>query len=285
MPPLDITIWSVCSDFGSHLAKSYGEESGPLDSLLHKQKLEKVFCNDFICCGQYWANLHHLLQHCEECHADDDDDDDDDISILSSHDYIEGTLLTYQGDHVNLEEMEWEEGDDDEEDDDIQTPLSPLETSFLPRHITSTDLTALENYQKPPIMRPSETQEEYGYEKIKEWMQQAKFMPELEEQVDDIHRPYRCQVPDCDKAYKNANGLKYHKAHGHCHDSMNENLEEMAQKPYMCSLGHCRKRYKNLNGLKYHIQHGHFKNRRLSATSTTSPLLSPLSPPIYSIHQ
>jgi transcription factor SFP1 len=29
-------------------------------------------------------------------------------------------------------------------------------------------------------------------------------------------KPFKCTVPGCEKAYKQPNGLKYHKAHGHC---------------------------------------------------------------------
>ncbi|CAO3615763.1 unnamed protein product [Cunninghamella blakesleeana] len=66
-------------------------------------------------------------------------------------------------------------------------------------------------------------------------------------------KPYKCTVQGCDKAYKNPNGLKYHKEHGHC--SMIE--ENEIPKPYQCTIGDCGKRYKNLNGLKYHIEHSH----------------------------
>ncbi|KAI9301183.1 hypothetical protein BJ944DRAFT_243506 [Cunninghamella echinulata] len=66
-------------------------------------------------------------------------------------------------------------------------------------------------------------------------------------------KPYKCTVQGCDKAYKNPNGLKYHKEHGHC--SLME--ENEIPKPYQCTIGDCGKRYKNLNGLKYHIEHSH----------------------------
>ena len=37
------------------------------------------------------------------------------------------------------------------------------------------------------------------------------------------HRPYKCPAPGCDKAYKQMNGLKYHRLHGHC----NQNLRQV----------------------------------------------------------
>lgn len=61
-------------------------------------------------------------------------------------------------------------------------------------------------------------------------------------------------MEDCDKAYKNVNGLKYHRLHGHC--PPNEE-EPDADRPFVCSIGTCRRRYKNLNGLKYHTEHTH----------------------------
>ncbi|AEO70260.1 uncharacterized protein THITE_2121456 [Thermothielavioides terrestris NRRL 8126] len=95
----------------------------------------------------------------------------------------------------------------------------------------------------------------------------ALMMPPAEE-----HKPFRCPVIGCEKAYKNQNGLKYHKTHGHSTQQLHENgdgtfsivnpetstpypgtLGMEKQKPFKCDV--CGKRYKNLNGLKYHKQH------------------------------
>ena len=81
-------------------------------------------------------------------------------------------------------------------------------------------------------------------------------------------KPFRCPVIGCEKAYKNQNGLKYHKAHGHATQQLHENgdgtfsivnpetsapypgtLGMEKEKPFKCD--YCGKRYKNLNGLKY----------------------------------
>lgn len=81
-----------------------------------------------------------------------------------------------------------------------------------------------------------------------------------------VDKPYKCPVPGCDKAYKNQNGLKYHKMHGNCAanplafaaaQASGQPVSYMVQenKPYSCNL--CAKRYKNLNGLKYHTAHSH----------------------------
>ncbi|KAJ6001309.1 hypothetical protein N7522_006536 [Penicillium canescens] len=85
-------------------------------------------------------------------------------------------------------------------------------------------------------------------------------------------KPFRCPVIGCEKAYKNQNGLKYHKAHGHNNQQLHDNADGTfsivnpetsapypgtlgmeKEKPYRCEV--CGKRYKNLNGLKYHKSH------------------------------
>ncbi|KAF2273431.1 uncharacterized protein EI97DRAFT_461094 [Westerdykella ornata] len=85
-------------------------------------------------------------------------------------------------------------------------------------------------------------------------------------------KPFRCPVIGCEKAYKNQNGLKYHKQHGHQNQQLKENEDGTfsivdpltsipypgtvgmeKEKPYRCDT--CGKRYKNLNGLKYHRAH------------------------------
>lgn len=86
------------------------------------------------------------------------------------------------------------------------------------------------------------------------------------------HKPYKCPVIGCEKNYKNQNGLKYHRLHGHQNQTLKENPDGTISiidpesntpyldgagmekdKPYRCEV--CGKRYKNLNGLKYHRGH------------------------------
>mgnify|MGYP002477054736 FL=1 len=93
------------------------------------------------------------------------------------------------------------------------------------------------------------------------------YLMELEE-----NKPFKCPVIGCGKMYKNQNGLKYHRAHGHQGQKLYENadgtfsiidpasnqpypdgMEFETDKPYRCDV--CAKRYKNLNGLKYHRAH------------------------------
>ncbi|KAH7394361.1 hypothetical protein BKA66DRAFT_567311 [Pyrenochaeta sp. MPI-SDFR-AT-0127] len=94
-------------------------------------------------------------------------------------------------------------------------------------------------------------------------------------------KPFRCPVIGCEKAYKNQNGLKYHKQHGHQNQQLKENDDGTfsivdpltsipypgtvgmeKEKPYRCEV--CGKRYKNLNGLKYHKSHAPHCNPELA---------------------
>lgn len=94
-------------------------------------------------------------------------------------------------------------------------------------------------------------------------------------------KPFKCPVIGCEKAYKNQNGLKYHKQHGHQNQQLKENDDGSfsivdpltsipypgtvgmeKEKPYRCEV--CGKRYKNLNGLKYHRSHAPHCNPELA---------------------
>lgn len=71
-------------------------------------------------------------------------------------------------------------------------------------------------------------------------------------------KPFKCSVAGCDKSYKQQNGLKYHRLHGHCNQNNvgKEGMESRGEgKPYVCHVTSCGKRYKNMNGLRYHYQH------------------------------
>ncbi|KAG8975740.1 hypothetical protein FRB90_009443, partial [Tulasnella sp. 427] len=76
-------------------------------------------------------------------------------------------------------------------------------------------------------------------------------------------KPFKCPTPNCNKSYKQANGLKYHMTHGQCcflpKDPALEGLDEAekdkVERPFGCGVGGCERRYKNMNGLRYHYQH------------------------------
>ncbi|KZT18776.1 hypothetical protein NEOLEDRAFT_1159354 [Neolentinus lepideus HHB14362 ss-1] len=101
-----------------------------------------------------------------------------------------------------------------------------------------------------------------------------------------LSKPFKCPKPNCNKSYKQANGLKYHITHGSCsfgpakelgevqavlkererEGSEGEPLTEREMmevereaerrlRPFACGVGDCQRRYKNMNGLRYHYQH------------------------------
>ena len=39
-------------------------------------------------------------------------------------------------------------------------------------------------------------------------------------ELDEEHRPFKCTIPGCAKAYKNINGLRYHLDHAHPHGAL-----------------------------------------------------------------
>ncbi|KAL7318663.1 Transcriptional regulator of ribosomal biogenesis proteins [Mucor circinelloides] len=242
-----------------------------LDSYDRKQELEKKFCRDFACCGLQLNNLHQLLEHYEEYHLAHNnsncsgDEDKDQLHLKS--------MIAF---------------------DPMQAESFMQNNSTPPpkKHLTIADLNMLENAQKyasrtkvqtlgtivDGLPTPSLSPSESAVYESQCFEQEASSTKNQKNNYDElIEKPYRCQVEDCDKAYKNANGLKYHRLHGHCPPS--EGSEALdANKPYTCSLGNCRKRYKNLNGLKYHMEHTHaIKMANLTSdmflkndTSTTS---------------
>lgn len=75
---------------------------------------------------------------------------------------------------------------------------------------------------------------------------------------EEVHR-FTCQVPGCDKSYKNAGGLKYHVDHRHPRTGLFENIK--------CPVKDCAKSYASPGGLKYHIERHHDGNTTRSNNS------------------
>ncbi|SCZ88230.1 BZ3500_MvSof-1268-A1-R1_Chr2-1g04273 [Microbotryum saponariae] len=71
-------------------------------------------------------------------------------------------------------------------------------------------------------------------------------------------KPFACPNPECDKRFKNANGVKYHTLHGTCHTAAvapDGSMELDESKPHVCWSPDCDRSYKNANGLRYHYAH------------------------------
>ncbi|KAH7138482.1 hypothetical protein B0J11DRAFT_546243 [Dendryphion nanum] len=122
--------------------------------------------------------------------------------------------------------------------------------------------------------------------KLQEQQLAGGSMPQIPFPPEEI-KPFRCPVIGCEKAYKNQNGLKYHKQHGHQNQQLKENEDGSfsivdpltsipypgtigmeKEKPYRCEV--CGKRYKNLNGLKYHRSHAPHCNPELKLQQLTA---------------
>jgi transcription factor SFP1 len=127
--------------------------------------------------------------------------------------------------------------------------------------------TAARNLQQQLMQHMNISQQGLANHPNKQLLQQLGqcFLPEE-------NKPFKCPVIGCEKAYKNMNGLKYHKAHGHSTQQLHDNADGTfsivnpetsapypgtlgmeKEKPFSCDM--CCKRYKNLNGLKYHKSH------------------------------
>ncbi|KAL8826926.1 MAG: hypothetical protein Q9191_003500 [Dirinaria sp. TL-2023a] len=134
--------------------------------------------------------------------------------------------------------------------------------------------------QKPPKQSQTASSSQLGDGQYSENSELARTIREQQRAAgvpdppteNGVPKPFHCPVIGCEKAYKNQNGLKYHKAHGHNTQQLTANdngtfsivdpetlspypgtLGMEKHKPYRCDS--CGKRYKNLNGLKYHKNH------------------------------
>ncbi|KAI8827243.1 uncharacterized protein EV422DRAFT_513181 [Fimicolochytrium jonesii] len=64
-------------------------------------------------------------------------------------------------------------------------------------------------------------------------------------------KPYRCDVPTCDRRFKKLNGLIAHHQAAHTIGDVD------AVKPFKCNVDGCTNAYKNSNGLAYHLENWH----------------------------
>jgi transcription factor SFP1 len=119
-----------------------------------------------------------------------------------------------------------------------------------------------------------------------------------------LSKPFKCPKPNCNKSYKQANGLKYHMTHGSCNFAPPKDLEQLqallaskrSQKsdegeplsdaelrevekeaerrlrPYACGVGDCQRRYKNMNGLSKSSRYSLARSRLLIETFPRIPL-------------
>ncbi|KAG1144914.1 hypothetical protein G6F37_005106 [Rhizopus arrhizus] len=202
-----------------------------------RQAVEEKYFKDITCCGERIATLHNLMEHHERLH----DLADFRESGVEGEDFT--NTMRYQDVFLPVHNQ--------------TTPISlyearvpslryftntqecpAIDTNLLLQPSTNkmtscSDLRPVFDFvQRHPNARPVVTCIKEVYT----------------EQSKEIGKRYSCREPDCNKVYKNLNGLRYHQTHGH-HDG------HQSLRPHICSM--CGKSYKASNGLRYHIEHMH----------------------------
>lgn len=60
----------------------------------------------------------------------------------------------------------------------------------------------------------------------------------------NVAKPFRCPTPGCSAAYKQQNGLKYHRLHGKCKIGAVDVVDSEPEKRFRCHESECGKKYK-----------------------------------------
>lgn len=214
----------------------------PIHSSSYLPNLEADFCKDYSCCGQVLPNLHDLLRHYEEAHITPSPTSEE------GTDYYQHTQPQPPPMMRRIESFEAVPTNDVFISPESSMPSTPMTMDIdLPEHAIEEEDEDVEMCINDPARHL--------------------YVIEREEL-----KPFKCPVIGCDKTYKNQNGLKYHRLHGHQNQKLQlnadgtysvidplsnapypEGVELEKDKPYRCEV--CGKRYKNLNGLKYHRGH------------------------------
>ncbi|KAI8352920.1 hypothetical protein BD560DRAFT_427103 [Blakeslea trispora] len=105
--------------------------------------------------------------------------------------------------------------------------------------------------------------------------------------LEGVDKPYRCAMVNCQKKYKNINGLQYHikDAKGTTGHGGGIGLTGEDDRPFRCTIGTCKKAYRTASGFRYHQRNGHniqptindqHMNQSILSTSPQQPLSSSL---------
>lgn len=228
--------------------------------------IEADFCKDYTCCGKLLPTLHDLLSHYEEQHISPSPPDETPIMKRATNSGAVSTVDVFLPFEDRLGGNQFSSGLNDMS----LRPRSPqpfAPPSFQQVQATIDPISAYSRVRAPkpqPDERPQLIEDEEPT--IDDPSRQLYMVDRTE------NKPYKCPVIGCEKMYKNQNGLKYHRAHGHQNQQLHQNPDGTVSiidplsntpypdgmgmekdKPYQCEI--CGKRYKNLNGLKYHRAH------------------------------
>lgn len=271
------------------------QAAAPLGSMLmsppntsaYLPNLEADYCKDYLCCGQLLPTLHDLLRHYEEAHITNSPPHEPNSHLLNTHrarnlNNIHNVMETVSTNDVFLNNHNHTHAGGA-----LHLPASHFNLQQQPMHQGTMNPTILPSLAlnqpeqapllpavpmaapQPPAARRAAPQslDAEGDSMYIDDPARHLYVMENEE-----YKPFKCPVIGCEKTYKNQNGLKYHRLHGHQNQTLKENDDGTfsiidpesntpyldgagmeKDKPYRCEV--CGKRYKNLNGLKYHRGH------------------------------
>lgn len=260
--------------------------------------LEADYCKDYLCCGELLPTLHDLLRHYEEAHITSSPPQDQHIlnsnrnrgnrnnlhninETVSTNDVFLNNIHNNQNQSMAIPNNHFNMN---------LNPISHnLNNTIRQNNPIPNNLNQIQNHQQqgtPQQIHPQQVHHQaLSFQNMQSGTDSRASGRNDEDSmyIDDParhlyvmenneYKPYKCPVIGCEKTYKNQNGLKYHRLHGHQNQTLKENPDGTISiidpesntpyldgagiekdKPYRCEV--CGKRYKNLNGLKYHRGH------------------------------
>lgn len=269
----------------------------PPNTTSYLPNLEADYCKDYLCCGQLLPTLHDLLRHYEEAHITNSPPHEPNAHLLNTHrqrnlNNIHNVMETVStndvflnnhnhthaahagalhlpASHFNLQQQTINQGA-------MNTTILPSLALNQPEQAAHhpppvpQGVSPLAASQPPAAARRTAPQSQMDADGDSMYIDDpARHLYVME---NEEYKPFKCPVIGCEKTYKNQNGLKYHRLHGHQNQTLKENDDGTfsiidpesntpyldgagmeKDKPYRCEV--CGKRYKNLNGLKYHRGH------------------------------
>lgn len=268
----------------------------PPNATSYLPKLEADYCKDYSCCGQLLPTLHDLLRHYEEAHISSSPPPDANAHLLNSHhnrnnmnnihNVMEtvstndvflnnhGHAVPNQGNmnapahHFNVQQHAINQGNLNQTILPNLTMAGGPDQSMRAQGVSPSVTSHQSSHHDRDSARPRNMLQ-LGEDDSMYIDDPARHLYVME---NEEYKPFKCPVIGCEKTYKNQNGLKYHRLHGHQNQTLKENEDGTISiidpesntpfldgagmekdKPYRCEV--CGKRYKNLNGLKYHRGH------------------------------
>ena len=293
-----------------HPSTSHHMATSPPLQASYLPNLEADYCKDYSCCGQHLPTLHDLLRHYEEAHISLSPPADHNLlnsarSNRANLNNIHNVMETVSTNDVFLNTQQHPQVQPTINAAPFQFNLQhqTINQSFgipqqrnnsnthqnhnggIQQHgngATSIPPSSIQQQQLPQQVHPQQVHHQSPLGQSRPGSAQAED-DDSTMYIDDParhlyvmenteHKPFKCPVIGCEKTYKNQNGLKYHRLHGHQNQKLKENPDGTISiidpesntpyldgagmekdKPYRCEV--CGKRYKNLNGLKYHRGH------------------------------